>query len=63
MLERLEDEDDIDLVLPDLHMPGNHGLAGLAAIRAQFPAVAVVLVPANGGPLVVRRALDHGVAG
>src|SRR3546814_14436174 len=29
---------DIDLVLLDLHMPGNHGLAGLAAIRAQHPA-------------------------
>ena len=63
VLERLEDEDDIDLVLLDLHMPGNHGLAGLAAIRAQFPAVAVVLVSANEDPLVVRRALDHGVAG
>ena len=34
VLERLEHEDDIDLVLLDLHMPGNHGLAGLAAIRA-----------------------------
>ena len=63
VLERLEHEDDIDLVLLDLHMPGNHGLAGLAAIRAQFPAVAVVLVSANEDPLVVRRAFDHGVAG
>ena len=54
---------DIDLVLLDLHMPGNHGLAGLAAIRAQFPAVAVVLVSANEDPHTVRRALDHGAAG
>jgi DNA-binding NarL/FixJ family response regulator len=44
-------------------MPGNHGLAGLAAIRAQFPAVAVVLVSANEDPQIVRRALDHGAAG
>ena len=54
---------DVDLVLLDLHMPGNHGLAGLAAIRAQFPAVAVVVVSANDDPRVVRRALDHGAAG
>ena len=52
-----------DLVLLDLHMPGNHGLAGLAAIRAQYPAVAVVLVSANEDPQIVRRALDHGAAG
>ena len=53
----------IDLVLLDLHMPGNHGLAGLAAVRAQYPGVAVVVVSANDDPRVVRRALDHGAAG
>ena len=59
----LESGTDIDLVLLDLHMPGNHGLAGLAAIRAQHPGVAVVVVSANDDPRVVRRALDHGAAG
>src|SRR5690606_36975752 len=63
VLALLETHDDIDLVLLDLHMPGNHGLAGLAAIRAQFPAVAVVLVSANEDPAIIRRALDHGAAG
>ncbi len=63
VLAALEAEPGIDLVLLDLHMPGNHGLAGLAAIRAQFPAVAVVLVSANEDPHTVRRALDHGAAG
>ncbi len=63
VLAALERHPAIDLVLLDLHMPGNHGLAGLAAIRAQFPAVAVVLVSANEDPRIVRRALDHGAAG
>ena len=63
VLAVLESEPDIDLVLLDLHMPGNHGLAGLAAIRAQHPGVAVVVVSANDDPRVVRRALDHGAAG
>lgn len=63
VLTLLDARDDIDLVLLDLHMPGNHGLAGLAAIRAQHPAVAVVLVSANEDPRTVRRALDHGAAG
>ncbi|TBR10706.1 MAG: response regulator transcription factor [Lysobacter sp.] len=63
VLATLERETDIDLVLLDLHMPGNHGLAGLAAVRAQYPHVAVVVVSANDDPRVVRRALDHGAAG
>lgn len=63
VLNALENEPDTDLVLLDLHMPGNHGLAGLAAVRAQHPGVAVVVVSANDDPRVIRRALDHGAAG
>ena len=63
VLSALDADGGIDLVLLDLHMPGNHGLAGLAAIRAQYPGVAVVVVSANDDPRVVRRALDHGAAG
>ena len=63
VLAALEADAGIDLVLLDLHMPGNHGLAGLAAVRAQYPGVAVVVVSANDDPRVVRRALDHGAAG
>lgn len=62
-LATLEQHEDIDLVLLDLHMPGNQGLAGLASIRCHFPAVAVVVVSANEDPRVIRRALDHGAAG
>ena len=61
--EQLNRHEDIDLVLLDLHMPGNQGLTGLAALRCQFPAVAVVVVSANEDPQVIRRVLDHGAAG
>lgn len=63
VLALLDAQPQVDLVLLDLHMPGNHGLAGLAAVRAQFPGVAVIVVSANDDPRVVRRALDHGAAG
>lgn len=63
VLAVLDAAPDTDLILLDLHMPGNHGLAGLAAIRAQHPGVAVIVVSANDDPRVVRRALDHGAAG
>lgn len=61
--EVLEKREDIDLILLDLHMPGNNGLTGLASIRSHFPAVAVVVVSANEDPRVIRRVLDHGAAG
>jgi DNA-binding NarL/FixJ family response regulator len=53
----------IDLVLLDLHMPGSQGLIGLAGLRAEFPAVAVVLVSAHEDPRTIRRALAMGALG
>ncbi|MGB0513251.1 MAG: response regulator [Wenzhouxiangellaceae bacterium] len=61
--ETLEREPDIDLLLLDLHMPGSRGLAGLAALRAGYAAVAVVVVSASEDPAVIRRALDLGASG
>jgi DNA-binding NarL/FixJ family response regulator len=54
---------DTDLVLLDLHLPDSHGLMGLAALRGEFPAVAIVMISAHDDALVVRRALDYGAAG
>ena len=62
VLEAIEGHD-IDLLLLDLHMPGNHGLAGLATIRALRPGLAIIIVSANDEPSVIRRALDLGAAG
>lgn len=54
---------DIDLVLLDLHMPDSHGLMGLAALRAEHPGVAVLMVSAHDDPATIRRALSHGAMG
>lgn len=54
---------DVDLVLLDLHMPGSHGLMGLAAIRAEYPGVAVAVVSAHDDADVVVRAQAFGAAG
>ncbi len=59
----LASDADIDLLLLDLHMPGNRGLLGLVGLRAEFPAVAVVMISANDDPMVIRRALAYGAAG
>lgn len=56
----LEASPDTDLLLLDLHMPGSHGLAGLAAIRCRHPAVAVAMISANDDPEVIARAIEFG---
>ena len=54
---------DTDLVLLDLHMPGSHGLMGLATLRGEHPAIAVVMISAHDDPATIRRALAYGAAG
>ena len=53
----------IDLLLLDLKLSDSEGMAGLSAIRAEYPAVPVAVVSASEDPFVVRRALALGAAG
>ena len=56
----LEASPDTDLLLLDLHMPGSHGLAGLASVRCRHAAVAVAMISANDDPDVIARAIEFG---
>ncbi len=62
-LAALNKRPDTDLVLLDLHMPGSHGLMGLASLRAEHPGVAVVMISAHDDPTTIRRALSYGATG
>lgn len=55
----------IDLVLLDLGLPerDGRGLAALAAVRAAFDGVPVVVVSAEEDPRLVRAAIEGGAAG
>lgn len=59
----LERGAEVDLVLLDLSMPGVRGFSGLMYLRAQYPAVPVVVVSANEDPAVIRRCMDFGASG
>ncbi|MBP7340075.1 response regulator transcription factor [Niveispirillum sp.] len=59
----IDREGDFDLVLLDLNMPGNNGFAGLALLRARYPALPVVMVSAACDRQLVNEALRHGAAG
>jgi DNA-binding NarL/FixJ family response regulator len=55
--------DDIDLVLLDLSMPGASGLSGLISLRGIHADVPMVVVSAHDDPQTIRRALELGASG
>ncbi len=59
----LQESSDIDLLLLDLTMPGTRGFSGLTYLRAQFPAVPIIVVSANEEPDTIRRCIDFGASG
>ena len=62
VLSILSTQPETDLVLLDLHMPGSRGLSGLAALRGQYPGVAVLVVSAHDDPHIVRQWLPDNLA-
>jgi DNA-binding NarL/FixJ family response regulator len=59
----LEQDADVDLILLDLSMPGISGFSGLIYLRAQYPAIPVVIVSASDDSSTIRRSLDFGASG
>lgn len=55
--------EDADLVLLDLDMPGAHGFSALAWLRTQYPILPVVIVSAASDPRVMRSAIEFGASG
>ena len=63
LTKELNENDEVDLVLLDLAMPGVRGFSGLMYLRAQHPGVPVVVVSGNEDRGVMRRCLDFGASG
>jgi DNA-binding NarL/FixJ family response regulator len=59
----LDKDDDYDLVLLDLRMPGVQGLSGLIYLRAQYPNIPVVIVSAADDQGLIRNTLNLNASG
>src|ERR1700679_3033302 len=59
----LERGSEIALILVGLAMPGMSGFSGLIYLRAQYPAIPVVIVSASDDVGTIRRSLDFGASG
>src|SRR5258705_10166745 len=59
----LERDSDVDLIMLDLTMPGISRFSGLIYLRAQYPAIPVVIVSASDDVGTIRKSLDFGASG
>ncbi|MFG1298480.1 response regulator transcription factor [Xanthobacter sp. V3C-3] len=59
----LERDQEFDLILLDLTMPGARGFSGLIYLRAQYTSLPVVVVSGNEETAVIRRCIDLGASG
>jgi DNA-binding NarL/FixJ family response regulator len=63
LTSRLESDDETDLVLLDLAMPGVHGFSSLLFLRAQHPEIPVVIVSGSDDDVTIRRCIGMGATG
>ncbi|WP_093179074.1 response regulator transcription factor [Pseudovibrio sp. Tun.PSC04-5.I4] len=59
----LDREEDVDLILLDLSMPGMRGFSGLMYLRAQYVGVPIVVVSGTEDPTTIRSAIEFGASG
>lgn len=59
----LERHRDLDLALVDLTMPGMQGVASIAAVRADFPTVPLIVISGIDAPAQVHAVLRTGASG
>jgi DNA-binding NarL/FixJ family response regulator len=52
-----------DVVVTDIHLPGEDGITVAARIKAQLPAVRIIFLSSDADLALVQRALDGGCSG
>ncbi|CAI8158793.1 MAG: Transcriptional regulatory protein LiaR [Pseudidiomarina mangrovi] len=62
-LAALADDDDLDLLLLDLHMPGSGDLYGLIRIRENYPMLPIAIISGSDDPAVVAKCIGFGALG
>jgi DNA-binding NarL/FixJ family response regulator len=63
LLNLLEKNEEPDLILLDLKMPGANGMSGLIHLRADYPEIPIVVISASEEPNIVSQVKIHGAFG
>ncbi|GAM55346.1 transcriptional regulator, luxR family [Vibrio ishigakensis] len=63
LMTLLKKQEEVDLLLLDLKMPGSNGLSGLIQLRSQYPDLPIVVISASEEASVVNQVKQHGAFG
>jgi DNA-binding NarL/FixJ family response regulator len=61
--QQLQNNNESDLLLLDLNIPGAHGFSTLIHVRNHFPQIPVVVVSAHEDQNTISKAMSYGAAG
>lgn len=62
-LQVLSEQEDLDILLLDLHMPGNGDLYGLIRIREDYPSLPIAVVSGSEDVNIVSKVIGYGAMG
>lgn len=62
-LQVLSEQEDLDILLLDLHMPGNADLYGLIRIREEYPSLPIAVVSGSEDANIVSKVMGYGAMG
>ena len=62
-LQVLSEQEDLDILLLDLHMPGNGDLYGLIRIREDYPSLPIAVVSCSEDVNIVSKVMGYGAMG
>jgi DNA-binding NarL/FixJ family response regulator len=62
-LEFVKHNEELDLILLDLNMPGMSGLQGLLTLRNEYPTIPVVIISAERDKQTILQTLSYGAVG
>lgn len=63
LFEAIAQDEDFDLILLDLFMPGSSGLTDMVRVRDKVPGTPIVVISSLGDEATIRQALTCGAAG
>ena len=62
-LQVLSEQEDLDILLLDLHMPGSGDLYGLIRIREDYPSLPIAVVSGSEDINIVSKVMSYGAMG
>ncbi len=62
LLSHIEQNENLEIVFLDLHMPGNDGFTGLTQLQNHYPDLVVIMVSSDDNDETMQKAIHFGAA-